>query len=285
MIFPTGALPDPVDERDYKLSELMGGSPHPPVDWDTPFEVPEPPDSDQAQADCCVGEGTSYYHWQLKGKKFSVRSVFAYIAQQYGAYIRDGVKRVVEFGQETLEECQDPHPKTPSNMRSKDGLNPADALDDKEYDYFQIDWNTIDAVAYAVKEYKGVVFGITGSNPGFADHAFPRPPKPGEETWGHCLYVMGYKKIDGKKYLICKSSWCSSGVTRHHISEDFFPNYTFSAWTLIPKTMNQAKVVKSKTSQTVFVCYPVPSMEFLATKADLEGFTVPTEIPNTDTLI
>lgn len=48
------------------------------------------PDSDQASADCCVAEATSYFQWQLTGKKMSVRSVFAYIAQAYGAFLRDG---------------------------------------------------------------------------------------------------------------------------------------------------------------------------------------------------
>lgn len=50
------------------------------------------------------------------------------------------------------------------------------------------------------------------------------------------------------------------------------------------KSMNQAKVVKSKTTPTVYICYPIPDMDYLQKKADLEGFEVPTVIPDSDTL-
>lgn len=67
------------------------------------------------------------------------------------------------------------------------------------------------------------------------------------------------------------------------------PGYTIFAKLrpVITTNMNQAKVVKSKTSQTVWVCYPVSSPEYLKTKGELEGFTVPadSEMPNTDSLI
>jgi murein DD-endopeptidase MepM/ murein hydrolase activator NlpD len=48
--------------------------------------------------------------------------------------------------------------------------------------------------------------------------------------------------------------------------------------------MNQAKVVKSKNSDTVYVCYPIPLMDYLKTKSEVEGFTVPNPIPNSDSL-
>jgi murein DD-endopeptidase MepM/ murein hydrolase activator NlpD len=49
--------------------------------------------------------------------------------------------------------------------------------------------------------------------------------------------------------------------------------------------MNQAKIVKSKNSPTIYICYPVPSMDYLITKASLEGIQLPQEIPNTDSLL
>jgi len=51
-----------------------------------------------------------------------------------------------------------------------------------------------------------------------------------------------------------------------------------------PKFMNKAKVIKSKTSPTVYICYPVPDMDFLNKNADLQGISVPNPIPNSDTL-
>lgn len=49
--------------------------------------------------------------------------------------------------------------------------------------------------------------------------------------------------------------------------------------------MNQAKIVKSKSTNTVFVCYPVPSEDYLKEKCSLEGIEVPTSIPDTDSLM
>jgi hypothetical protein len=229
---PKGALPDPQDDRDYRVG-LMGIAP---VYWSREFRLPEPPDSEQYQADCCVGESWSYYHWQLKTKKFGVKSVFAYIAQPYGAYIRDGGLRIVNFGQETFEEAPDPNPKTPQNMRDKTGLNPPDALDDSELDSFVLPDGSIDGVAWGIKNYKGVVFGVTGTNEGWRDILNPRPPQAGETTWGHALYAMGYHMHDGLKCIIAKSSWCNSGVKEHHIKENYFVSgNTFNGWTLIPR--------------------------------------------------
>lgn len=55
-------------------------------------------------------------------------------------------------------------------------------------------------------------------------------------------------------------------------------------WFALTQLMNQAKVVKSKKSATVYICYPVPDMDYLNKKANLEGFVVPQNIPDTDSL-
>lgn len=53
-------------------------------------------------------------------------------------------------------------------------------------------------------------------------------------------------------------------------------------WEGVP--MNQAKVIKSKNSPTIYICYPVPNMDYLHTKANLEGIVIPTTIPTSDSL-
>lgn len=50
------------------------------------------------------------------------------------------------------------------------------------------------------------------------------------------------------------------------------------------KNMNQAKVVKSKRDGSIYVAYEMPSMEYLKTKSELEGFAIPNPIPDTDSL-
>lgn len=48
--------------------------------------------------------------------------------------------------------------------------------------------------------------------------------------------------------------------------------------------MNQAKVVKSKVDGSIYVAYEMPNMEYLKTKANIEGFVIPDPIPDTDSL-
>ena len=127
--------------------------------------------------------------------------------------------------------------------------------DDKELNYFSLSPD-IDSVAAGIKNYQGVVFGVVGSNPGWQGFANPRPPKPGETTWGHALYAMGYHLHDGLKCIIAKSSWCNSGVTQHHIKEDYFKSgYTFNPWTLIPKgnMAGQIKTVNIHGEEGIFI--------------------------------
>jgi hypothetical protein len=230
-----GAVEAPADPRDYHLSFIAGAAA--PIDWSREFRLPEPPDSNQASADCCVAEATSYFNWQLTGKQFSVRSVFAYIALGWGALLRDGPQRVYDFGQETFNEAPDPKPKTVSNMRSKLGLNPPDALDDKILKFFDTA-GTADQLAQAVRDWKGAIFGLSGHNAGWADKTNPRPPSAGElAEWGHALYAFGYHMHDGLKCIIAKSSWCSGSHHEHHIREHYFESgYVYQqAFVMVPK--------------------------------------------------
>jgi hypothetical protein len=239
---PKGALPDPVDERDYRI-ESLGVTP--PVDFLQEFRLPDPGNEDQGTSDSCVAQAWSYYHRQLHGKDYSRRDLFCRIALDYGAFIRDGGWQVVNNGQATRDEVSDPNPQTPQNMRDKSGTKQEYRDDDKELNFFVLPAD-IDSVASAIKAYKGVVFGVTGSNPGWQDLLNPRPPLPGETQWGHALYAMGYHLHDGQKCIIAKSSWCNT-VNEHHIKENYFNSgFTFNPWTLIPKEQTTMKLIKDK---------------------------------------
>lgn len=48
--------------------------------------------------------------------------------------------------------------------------------------------------------------------------------------------------------------------------------------------MNQAKVVKSKNSPTVYICYPQTKMEVLKDNCETEGIILPEPIPDSDSL-
>lgn len=54
--------------------------------------------------------------------------------------------------------------------------------------------------------------------------------------------------------------------------------------TIKPTKMSQAKIVKSKNSNTVYICYPIPSEQHLQERVSLEGINLPNPIPNSDSL-
>jgi hypothetical protein len=54
--------------------------------------------------------------------------------------------------------------------------------------------------------------------------------------------------------------------------------------TIKSEPMNQAKIVKSKNSNIVYICYPLPSEKHLEERVSLEGISLPNPIPNTDSL-
>jgi hypothetical protein len=51
--------------------------------------------------------------------------------------------------------------------------------------------------------------------------------------WSHALYCFGSHTHNGQKYIIAKSSWCTTGITEHHIKQhyDFETGNTFDGWT------------------------------------------------------
>ncbi len=226
-----GAIPDPVDERDFIIGAI------PPVDFSVPFILPEPLNEDQGISSSCVAQAWSYYHWQLENKDFTRRDIYAWVALPGGgANIRDGGLRIIKNGQMTRDKAADPDPETEMGMLDRTGLLAEMEALNKEFNSFSLP-KDIDSIAAGIKNYKGVVFGVIGSNPGWQVMAQPRPPLASETLWGHCLYLFGYHLHNGKKCVIAKSSWGNTGnTTVHHITEDYFINngaYIFNPWTLI----------------------------------------------------
>src|SRR4051812_41908978 len=88
----TGALPDPIDARDFKAAA------HPTfaaafaaVNWNQPLPLPEPPNEDQNGSSSCVAQAWSYYQWQLRRRDYSRRDLYCRIfLPEGGAYLRDG---------------------------------------------------------------------------------------------------------------------------------------------------------------------------------------------------
>jgi len=267
---PKGALRDAPDSRDFAAAPLLSALP--PVDWSKGSGLPRPPLRDQNQADACVAHSWSYYHQQIKSIEFSRRDLFARIAQQYGADIRSGGWAIVTQGQQTEAELPDPNPETPANMRDKTGVTAAAEAAEEETNSFVIP-NDVDSTAAAILAYKGVVFGVTGSNPGWQDLVNPRPPQAGETTWGHALYAVDFHiHSDGQKCIIAVTSWPSAGIIEHHIRENYFTSgNTFNPWTLIPKEQQMQVYVVSR-GQTFGIAIDSPLGTEILWAKDMDTF-------------
>jgi hypothetical protein len=215
------------------------------MDFSKEFRLPEPPSYDQMSGDHCVACAWAYYKWQLKGKTYSKKDLFCRIALPYGAEIRAGGVELVKNGIADNKEVKDPVPPTPSKMRDKTGTKQEYRDDDKEYKLKLLQDQTIHGVAWGIANYKGVVFGVVGSNEGWKDKLNPRPPLFGEKVWGHALYGFGYHSHNGSECIIAKSSWKSTN--EHHIKKDYFQalDMTFNAWVLVQEEGNMNNYVKT----------------------------------------
>jgi len=228
-----GAIPSPPDSRDYQFETVFGALQ---IDFSKEFRLPEPPNEHQGNSLSCVAQATSYLHWQLRHRDYSRRDLYSEIhLPNGGAYLRDGVARIANYGQATRDEVPDPKPETENGMRDASGVTREKQSSDKEKTYFSLGNNSIDLIATAVRDYYGAIFGVNGNNAGWSDLTNPKPPASGQVEWGHALYAMGYHMHSGQKCIIAKSSWCSNTHHEHHIKQDYFnANMTFDCWTLIP---------------------------------------------------
>lgn len=227
-----GAVPQPHDPRDFQASFVMGA---PLVDWTHEFRLPQPPNEDQGTSLSCVSQAWSYFHHQLVPYNWSRRDVYSQIfLPQGGAYLRSGGVIITGPGQATRDKAPDPHPETESEMRSRDGISAEMERIGQEAGYFSVNAKDIGVVAAAIRDFKGCIIGVQGDNAGWKDLLNPKPPVNAE--WGHALYCFGFHMHGAFKCIIAKSSWCNTGITEHHIKENYFESgNTFDGWTLIPK--------------------------------------------------
>lgn len=279
-----GAKPQPHDSRDYQAAVIFG---FPMMDFSAGFRLPEPPDENQNGSSSCVSQAWSYYHWQLKSKDYSRRSLYSRIfLPEGGAYLRDGGKELTSTGQATRDEAQDPHPEAEMAMRYRLDITEAQEASDIEHNYFSLS-NDINTLAYCIQAYKGVVFGVRGTNRSWGeDYTNPKIPAPDDyDFWHHALYGMGYHLHDEmEECIIAKSSWCGSqpGHHEHHIKKSYFDaGGTFDAWVLIPKeeVMSNVKIgirdVPGQIEKEISLVLPITSPDALVSYSKNFGITIP----------
>jgi hypothetical protein len=263
---PKGALRDPVDERDFKLERVMGA---PIVDFSKGGDRWQKITfwREQWASLSCTGQATAYVvdiTNNYPTDPTSAKSIYPFVRlPQGGAYIRDAVLRAINPGVATQSEVPDPDHATEADYTGTASINPLFFVDGKQRDAWVMPDKSIDYVAWGILNYKAVVFGLEGTNPGWKDLSNPKPPGNEHDTiWGHALAAVDYHVHDGKKCIIAASSWTKTGgVKIHHINEDYFNSgSTFNPWVIIPRgEVSMAKVLND--NGTVSIQFGKPGKE------------------------
>lgn len=224
-VHPSGAIQNTPDSRDYPaVSPEIGFAPAP-FDWNAGFEVEQDTSirvtrKDQADTGSCGGQSISAAGQSLGAKYLgenSEKSAKAYYSQVFvpggGSSSRMLGDTLIKQGlfKEELVPSYPGHGMsvTESFMERSQDISQAARIDAQPssgmfaYVYPQI---TIDAIAQAVRDHKGVFIGIHGYNNGTWLSANPSPKAVGT-PWAHFMVVIGAKLIGGKKNLICLQSW------------------------------------------------------------------------------
>ncbi len=233
--FNPGGVKDRVDLRDYQYSEIGFGTAT--FDWSLPYDVElelnaKLPVKDQGPSSSCGGQAWSYYVAVLEALSTGTheeRSAKYIYSQVYvpggGSYGRDCANICVDQGV-SREAVLSSYPNSELNLtKSGDITAPIreDAKLSKLLSYAQVG-TQIDNVAKAIRANHGCVFGITGSNNGTWNSAFPKPPKLGDTFWRHWVYAGKAKLINGVKHIGILNSWGSNTGDKgwQWISETYF---------------------------------------------------------------
>lgn len=276
--FGTGAIPQPYDERDYEYDGIaMGASPLTEEDWDKGYSVEddleiEIPFKNQGISSSCIGNGWAYYIAVINAielDKYDEQSAKAIYSQIFlpsgGAYIRDGAKIAVNWGsvkEKVVPSYENGKAPTESFCRELNWKNEkidklAEIMQAKEYRVI-VARNNIDTFAKAIRDNKGVVSGVHGSNNGTWNKLEPKPPVKPE--WGHCIFFGGYGRDSKGKYILTINSWGDrfSGKWQK-IREDYFASgHMFDAWTLVDKInindddMEKFRIIQEEGEQAVW---------------------------------
>lgn len=224
------AGPDPEDKRDYQLM----GQGQVTNDYTKPSGLKAPPGKDQGSSLSCTAHAISYYFWQWTGIDISRQAIYSEIfLPQGGSYFVDGLKelarRVV-----TLQEHKDPSPQTESKMRIKVNVQGRKFT----LTFWRPQDQSMDGIAWAIKNYKGCIGGVNGHNAGWKNKIDPTPPHAVEVAWAHALYFYDNDLINNQKSLKAMSSWFKSAAYHNIKSDYFYSGNTFSFWVMEVKEGN-----------------------------------------------
>lgn len=236
--FGTGSVWTPKDEsvsilRDVAMDTM-------PFDWNIGFEVDELKTKNQGTSGSCGGQAGSYKMEASFGEEKSAKFLYAPIAYPGGGSTEPDISnRLMNVGICDESFCvsyKNNKPPTEAFMASKGDIT-AKAIDNATAKagkrvYVQ---RNIDAIAQAVRDHKGIIIGIYGTNNGTWLSKFPKPPAtlPDDTMWRHFLFVGKAKMIDGTKYIGVKNSWGDIGEDGWQYIDASYMAYIWTSFSYI----------------------------------------------------
>lgn len=244
--FGTGAIKSPKDKRDYKWSNIAMAIE--PFDWSKGYDIEQERGKlkvkNQNGSGSCGGQAWSYYAFALDLNDNEEKSA-AFI------YHNTRVEPAGSAGRTNCQFCINTGVANESLCSSYDNGNPPseaymknlvisqaaydNAKTNKELKYARVNLN-IEDVAQAIRENKGCVLGIYGTNNGTWRSMFVMPPlKIDTSCWAHWIYCGKVRMLNGEKYIGFLNSWGEDTGDKgwQWFSEEYFKKGGFfEGWTM-----------------------------------------------------
>ena len=263
--FGMGCHKDPLDLRDRRYDEAVAGeAPMTDKDWEEGFDIEKEldftlPIKDQNSSMSCVFQAISYYVGVLNlaevkiYKEVSAKAGYSqiYIPGGGGAYIREGIKLVVDWGallESNVRSYENNKPPSETFMRDLSWKNEeadklAKVLQAKEYRVITA-CDNMDLFARAIKNNHGVVGGLYVGN---SSTWRTNEPKPTTREFGHALYYGKFGVDELGKYIATPNSWGWRGDDKLHpdgwqkLRQDYFTGILqFNPWVLVDRPNQMA---------------------------------------------
>ena len=256
-----GGVKDNDDERDYPFEAFIGaGDLVIPNEYDVEEKYGKLPVKNQKSTQACGAYAITYYAMMLNlietGEVVDLSPRWYYPWTRLnggGSFTRDNVLRLVETGA-TPESYFPSNPITEEHLSSKSGFTDELAQLAETYQgrvaTVLSKGATFDEYRVAIFKGHGVVSGYNLSSQGYwADPV--RPPKSGEKTTGHIIYMKGYGTDQHGDYISYKES-SQRGEVR--LRRDYFEKgFVHSAWTVIDiPNKEEAMVTKDNANGILF---------------------------------
>jgi len=221
-----GLIPSPIDYNDVPLGAVSTLKVPPPKNCRIPYILTL---KNQENRPKCVGYAGSSKKDELERREQNFMDFS-------GEWIYDEAKKI-----DGLPNVQGTYFRMALKVLKNKGAKPIEGNEDVEKfrigGYVKVDDVSFDGLKQAIYEFGAVLIGFRGSNEGWQT-AYIRPPKSGENIWGHAILLIGYNE----NYLIFQNSWGENWGDKGYgyISKEYLP-YLIEAWVVLVDLPNNWK--------------------------------------------